>query len=149
MPGCWRLRRSCFRPSVSCGAGNDALSSVATLFRTRRGGASIGQGIAAAGGSALRLATLANRQFSLFSSTLGLVERPDAAREKRSAVSGLVGHDHHPAAWIGGGGRDRNRNWSAHWCISAVQPRLRAASRISEGYSAAGGRARGYPVHGL
>src|SRR6266478_475098 len=136
MRECWPLRRPCFRPSVSCEAGNDVLSSVATIFHTRRGGASVGQRIVAACGPSRRLAALADRQFSLFSSTLGLVERPDAAREKRAALSCIVRHDHHPAPWIGFGGLDRNQHWSAHWSISAVESRLRAASRVSEGYSA-------------
>jgi ABC-type nitrate/sulfonate/bicarbonate transport system permease component len=67
-----------------------------------------------------------------FPPPLGVVERPDAAREKRAALSCIVRHDHNPAPWIGFGGLDRNQHWSADWSISAVEPRLRAASRISE-----------------
>src|SRR6266436_6330514 len=89
MRECWPLRRPCFHPSVSCEAGNDVLSSVATIFHTRRRGASVGQRIVAACGPSRRLAALADRQFSLFSCTLGLVERPDAAGEKRGLYPAL------------------------------------------------------------
>src|SRR5262245_25183014 len=108
MPGCWRLRRPFFRPSVSCGADHDALSAVATIFHAHRGGASISQGIAPARSPSRRLATPADWRFSLFSCPLGLVEWPDAAREKRAALSGVVRHDDNPAARIGVGGLDRS-----------------------------------------
>src|SRR5580704_17472701 len=103
MPQCWLLPRACFRPPVSCRAGNDSVSSLATIFFVHGGGASIVQRIVAAGGCSRRLATLANRKFSVFSSALGLVERPGVAREKRAAVSGVVRHDIDPAAWLGCG----------------------------------------------
>src|SRR6266403_1798040 len=120
MPECWPLRRPCFRPSVSCEAGNDVLSSVATIFHARRGGASVSQRIVAACSSSRRVAAVADRQFSLFSATLGLVERPDAAGEKRAALSGIVSHDNNPAAWIGCRGHHRNRSWPAHRGIPAT-----------------------------
>src|SRR6266436_2370578 len=67
MRECWPLRRPCFRPSVSCEAGNDVLPSVATIFHARRGGASVSQRIVAACSSSRRVAAVADRQFSLFS----------------------------------------------------------------------------------
>src|SRR5260370_40862853 len=135
MAECWPLRRPCFRPSVSCEAGNDVLSSLATIVHARRGGASVSQRIVAACSSSRRLAAVADRQFSLFSATLGLVERPDAAGEKRAALSGIVSHDNNPAAWIGCRGHHRNRSWPAHRGIPAVQPSLLPASVISDVYS--------------
>src|SRR6267378_7108766 len=149
MPQCWPWRRPCFLPSVNCGARHEAHSSLAAIFQARRGRVAIGEGIAPARGSSRCLATLADRQFSLFSATFRLVERPDAAFEKRAAVSGLVGHDNNPVAWTGSRGRGGNRSWSVHWCISTAEPRHRTAARILEGYSATGDRPRGDPFHGL
>src|SRR5260370_41316137 len=119
MQECWPLRRPCFHPPVSCGARNDSLSSLATIFYSRRGGTSAGQRHVAARGPSRRMATFADRQFSIFSAAFGLVQLPGAAREKRAAVSSVVGHNNDHAAWIGRGGRHRRGSWFAYLRITA------------------------------
>src|SRR5882757_4088700 len=149
MPACWPWRRLCSRPLVNCGASHEVHSCLAAIFKAQRGRVATGEGIAPARSSSRCLATLAERQISLFSAAFRLVERPDAAFEKRAAVSGLVGHDNNPVAWTGSRGRGGNRRWTVHWCIYTAEPRHWTAALILEGYSATGDRPRGDPFHGL
>src|SRR5215813_11601840 len=120
MQECWPWPGLCFRRSVTCRASDEVHASLATILQARHDRAAIGEGLAPARCSSRSLATPADRQFSLFSATLRLVEGPDTAFEKREAVCGLVGDDDDAGAWIDSRGRGGNRSWSVYWCLSAT-----------------------------